>query len=95
MKTEMIPLNRLRIEMEKKMKRTITKTLCIKSMVTWLVVAFVCILSLNVFIRKLMESFANQEEIFIPGIAVLFGVVILLLFFSGKQIIKYIRLIKN
>ncbi len=77
------------------MKKTITKALCIKSMVTWLVVAFVCILSLNVFIRKLMESFANQEEIFIPGIAVLFGVVILALFFAGKQIIKYIRLIRE
>ena len=77
------------------MKKTITKALCIKSMLTWLFVAFVCILSLNVFIRKLMESFANQEEIFLPGIAVLFGVVISVLIFAGKQIIKSIRLIKE
>lgn len=77
------------------MKKMITKVLCIKSIVTWFVVAFVCILSLNVFIHKLMENLANQEEIFLPGIAVLFVVVISVLIFAAKQIIKYIRLIKG
>lgn len=77
------------------MKKTISKAVCIKNITVFSFVTLTCVLVLSVFAVKLMEDLAEGAELFIPGITVLFAVVILVFIFSVTRIVKYIRLLKR
>lgn len=77
------------------MRKTITKARCINHITVFSFLALISILVLGVFVLKLIEDMAKGTELFIPGITVLFAVVILVFIFSVTRIVKYIRLLKR
>lgn len=81
--------------MKKAITEAITKAVCVKSIATFAVISALCVIALGVFVKKMAEDLANQEELFIPGIIGLFAGVIVVLIFSVTRIAKNAGLIKE
>ena len=74
------------------MRTAISKAICIKNIFVWGVISFACIIAIVTFARQFMPDVATGSDIFIPGILVLVGAVILLFIFGITRVIKYIKL---
>ena len=81
--------------MKQIMKQMITTVLCVKNLVVFGVLSLMCVIVLDVFFAKLTAALESGTELFIPGITVLFAVVILVLGFSVTRVIKYIKLLSK
>lgn len=77
------------------MRRTLSKAKCINNITVFSFLTLTCMMVLAVFVTKLVEDMSEKAEIFVPGIAVLFAGVILVLIFSLTRIVKYVKLLKK
>lgn len=77
------------------MRRTLSKAKCINNITVFSFLTLTCMMVLAVFVTKLVEDMSENAEIFVPGIAVLFAGVILVLIFSLTRIVKYVKLLKK
>ena len=77
------------------MKKTIGSVICLKNIFIWAMISLGCLIAFGTSIRNLLELIAKGEEIFLPGIAVFFAVVILFSAYSVTRVIKHVKLLKE
>jgi hypothetical protein len=73
------------------MKKTIRKTLFVKNLVQWAVVAAGCLLALGVFAKNFVADQHAGQEIFLPSVLVLTLAVAALFIFAVTRVVKYAR----
>ena len=78
-----------------KIKKMIGSTICLKNIFIWMMISLGCLIALGTSIRNLLELIAKGEEIFLPGIAAFFAVVILFSAYSVTRVVKHVKLLKE
>lgn len=64
----------------------------LKYIIVWSIISCSCIVAIITFAKRFIQDVSNGKDLFIPGILVLVGAVLLLFIFGITRVIKYIKL---
>jgi hypothetical protein len=77
------------------MKKGIRTFLHVKEFITWTVISLCCLIVIATFAKQCIASLSAGEEIFWPGISVLFIAVLTFSVYSATRVWKYFKRMKE
>jgi hypothetical protein len=77
------------------MKKEIRTFLHVREFITWIVISLCCLIVIVTFVKLSIASLSSEEEIFWPGIAVLFIAVLAFTVYSVSRVWKYFKRMKE
>ncbi|GHV35198.1 hypothetical protein FACS1894187_07390 [Synergistales bacterium] len=77
------------------MRKTISAALLLRDIAAWTVISAGCLVALGTFIGLYVSSVNSGEEIFLPGVLLLFAAAAMILIFGVTRVIKYVKLFRQ